>query len=120
MMKAVIKGLMWTIAWLVMLCAIQASAMAADASTSKDAKNYQVTIRNFAFEPKTITVPAGTAVVWTNKDEEPHTVTSAGSRFTSSKALDTDDSYKVIFSTPGTYTYYCQIHPHMVGTVIVQ
>jgi plastocyanin len=120
MMKAVIKGLSCAVALLVMLCAVQASAMAADVSASKDAKNYQVAIRNFAFEPKTITVPAGTAVVWTNKDEEPHTVTSAGSRFTSSKALDTDDSYKVIFSTPGTYTYYCQIHPHMVGTVIVQ
>jgi plastocyanin len=120
MMKVVVKRLPWTIVLLVTLCAVQASAMAADVPASKDAKSYQVAIRNFAFEPKTITVSAGTTVVWTNKDEEPHTVTSAGAGFTSSKALDTDDSYKVIFSTPGTYTYYCQIHPHMVGTIIVQ
>jgi plastocyanin len=116
MMKAVIKSLAFTFALVMLLCAVQAPAAAADAST----KNYRVAIQNFAFEPKAITVPAGATVVWTNKDEEPHTVTSAGSGFTSSKALDTDDSYKVVFSKPGTYTYYCQIHPHMVGTIIVQ
>lgn len=116
MMKVVIKSL----ALVAMLCVVQASAMAGDASPSKGSKNYQVAIHDFAFEPKSITVPAGTTVVWTNKDEEPHTVTSAGTGFTSSKALDTDDTYKATFSTPGTYTYYCSIHPHMVGTIIVQ
>lgn len=116
MMKAIIKHL----ALMVMLCAMQASVMAADAAPAKGSKNYQVAIHNFAFEPNSITVQAGTTVVWTNKDEEPHTVTSAGTGFTSSKALDTDDTYTATFSTPGTYTYYCSIHPHMVGTIIVQ
>lgn len=114
------KGLIKLLALLVMLCALPASTMAADASPAKGSKNYQVAIHNFAFEPSSITVPAGTTVVWTNKDEEPHTVTSAGTGFTSSKALDTDDTYKATFSTSGTYTYYCSIHPHMVGTIIVQ
>jgi plastocyanin len=117
MIKAFIKRMTFVIA---MLCVAQVSAIAADASSTKSAKSYQVGIQNFAFEPKTITVPAGATVIWTNKDEEPHTVTSAGTGFTSSKALDTDDTYKVTFPKPGTYTYYCTIHPHMVGTIIVQ
>jgi plastocyanin len=84
------------------------------------AKKQQVAIQNFAFEPKTLTVPVGTRVVWTNRDEEPHVVTSAGGQFVSSKALDGGDSYGVTFSKAGTYTYYCSIHPMMVGTIIVQ
>jgi plastocyanin len=80
----------------------------------------QVDIRNFGFSPKSITVPVGTRVVWTNHDEEPHVVTSAGTGFVSSKALDTSDSYAVTFSKPGTYAYYCSIHPMMVGTIVVQ
>ena len=94
------------------------SGVAADVGSGK-AKPYPVAIRNFAFAPKTLTVPAGTQVVWTNADEEPHVITSAGALFISSKALDTGDSYTVRFSKPGTYAYYCAIHPMMVGTIIV-
>ncbi len=105
---------------MVALCGVDRSAVAADASSAEGAKVFQIDIRNFAFAPKTITVPAGARVVWTNRDEEPHVVTSAGAQFTSSKALDTSDSYGVTFSKQGTYTYYCSIHPMMVGTIIVQ
>lgn len=110
--------------WMVMACAVAfggtvVSCMAADVASSKN-KPYEVAIQNFAFSPKTITVRAGTRVVWTNRDEEPHTVTSAGNQFTSSKALDSGDIYATTFSKPGTYTYYCSIHPMMVGTIIVQ
>jgi plastocyanin len=103
-------------------CVITASsaAMAANASASKAMHTQQIEIRNFAFAPATLTVPAGTRVVWTNQDEEPHVITSAGSLFASSKGLDTSDSYAVTFSKPGTYAYYCSIHPMMVGTIIVQ
>lgn len=79
-----------------------------------------VDIRNFAFAPQTLTVPAGSQVVWTNRDDEPHLITSAGGQFTPSHALDTSDSYGVVFTKPGTYAYYCSIHPMMVGTIIVQ
>lgn len=96
------------------------AAMAAGASTSKAMRTQQVEIRNFAFAPATLTVPAGTRVVWTNRDEEPHVITSAGAQFASSKGMDTSDSYAVTFSKPGTYAYYCSIHPMMVGTIIVQ
>jgi len=95
------------------------AAMAADVASSSGAA-YQVAIQNFAFAPKTLTVPVGTRITWTNRDEEPHVVVSAGALFTSSKALDSGDTYTVTFSKPGTYAYYCSIHPMMVGTIIVQ
>ena len=81
---------------------------------------YQVGIRNFHFQPMQRVVPAGATVTWTNHDEEPHVVTSAGGQFKSSPALDTDDHYSTVFTKPGTYTYYCSIHPQMTGTVVVK
>jgi plastocyanin len=107
-----------------MVCAmalgsIAFSGAAADVRPAK-AKPYPVAIRHFAFAPNTLTVPAGTQVVWINADEEPHVITSAGALFVSSKALDSGDSYTVTFSKPGIYAYYCSIHPMMVGTIIVQ
>jgi plastocyanin len=80
-----------------------------------------VKISNFTFEPASVTVTAGTQIKWVNEDDVPHTVTGsdAGSPLHSS-ALDTDDSYTATISGAGTYKYFCAIHPHMVGTVIVQ
>lgn len=95
-------------------------AAGADASSPAKATMFQVEIRNFAFAPRTLTVPAGTRVVWTNRDDEPHLITSAGGAFAASHALDTSDSYAITFTKPGTYAYYCSIHPMMVGTIIVQ
>ncbi|HWX67230.1 MAG TPA: cupredoxin family copper-binding protein [Rhodanobacter sp.] len=112
-----------TLLWPMALCCaigVAPAVMAASASTAKAAVTSQIEIRNFAFAPKTLTIPAGTRVVWINRDEEPHVVTSAGSLFAPSKGLDTSDSYAVTFSKPGTYAYYCSIHPMMVGTIIVQ
>ena len=80
-----------------------------------------ITIDNFAFAPQTITVAAGTTVTWTNHDDEPHTVTSADNpRLFKSSALDSDDSFSFTFATPGTFKYFCSIHPQMVGTVVVK
>jgi plastocyanin len=79
-----------------------------------------VSIDNFTFGPQTLTVKAGTTVTWTNKDDIPHGIASADSAFTKSRALDTDDSYSFTFTTPGTYQYFCYIHPHMVGTIVVE
>jgi plastocyanin len=95
---------------------VAANSLAAVAATLKNT----VVIRNFAFQPATLTVTAGSKVVWTNRDEEPHLVVSAGAQFPASPALDTDDSYATTFAKPGTYTYFCSIHPHMVGTIIVK
>jgi amicyanin len=79
-----------------------------------------VSIDNFTFTPPSLTVKAGTTVTWTNKDDIPHGIASANNAFTKSKALDTDDSYSFTFTTPGTYQYFCYVHPHMTGTIVVQ
>ena len=79
-----------------------------------------VSIDNFSFTPQTLTVKAGTTVTWTNRDDIPHGIASDNKAFTRSKALDTDDSYSVTFATPGTFKYFCFIHPHMTGTIIVE
>lgn len=79
-----------------------------------------VSIHNFTFAPATLTVKAGTAVTWTNKDDIPHAIASSTSAFTKSKALDTDDTFSFTFTTPGTYKYFCYLHPQMVGTIVVE
>ena len=79
-----------------------------------------VSIDNFTFTPPTLTVKAGTTVTWTNKDDIPHGIGSSTNAFAKSKALDTDDSYSFAFTTPGTYKYFCYLHPHMVGSIVVE
>lgn len=80
-----------------------------------------VTIDDFAFGPAALTVQRGTTVTWTNKDDEPHTVVNDASRpLWKSSALDTDDSFSFTFTEPGTYKYFCSIHPRMQGTVVVE
>lgn len=79
-----------------------------------------ISIDNFTFSPAKLTVKAGTTITWTNKDDIPHGIGSADNSFTRSKALDTDDAFSFTFTTPGTYQYFCYIHPHMVGTIVVE
>lgn len=78
-----------------------------------------VKIDNFSFGPDAVTVPVGTTVTWTNRDDIPHTVVSSDGVF-KSKALDTDDQFSYTFTKPGTYPYFCSIHPKMTGRIIVQ
>ena len=77
-----------------------------------------VKIENFTFEPETLTVPVGTIVTWVNDDDIPHLVMEKDGKFRS-KALDTGDSYSETFSASGTVEYYCAIHPHMIGKIVV-
>jgi plastocyanin len=78
-----------------------------------------VTIDNFVFEPARLTVKAGTTVTWLNRDDIPHTV-AAKDRLFKSKVMDTDESYSFTFSIPGEYAYFCSLHPHMTGTIVVE
>ena len=80
----------------------------------------EVTIDNFSFLPQTLTVPAGTTVTWINRDDVPHTVVSVDKKTIVSPALDTDEKFSFTFSAPGTNDYYCSVHPHMKGKIIVQ
>jgi plastocyanin len=79
-----------------------------------------VSIANFVFTPKALTVKAGTTVTWTNKDDIPHGIAWTNNAFTRSQALDTDDSYTLTLTTPGTYQYFCYLHPNMVGNIVVE
>jgi plastocyanin len=78
----------------------------------------QVQIVNFAFAPASIQVPAGTQVTWTNQDTAPHTVTFTASK-SGSSTLQQGQTFSYTFKTPGTYAYYCAVHPYMTATVIV-
>lgn len=79
----------------------------------------EVNIDNFSFGPDTINVPVGATVTWKNRDDVPHTVVSTDGVF-KSKVRDTDETFTYTFSKPGSYSYFCSIHPKMVGKVIVR
>jgi plastocyanin len=79
----------------------------------------EVKIDNFSFGPAQLTVPVGTTVTWTNRDDIPHTVVSDEKLF-KSNALDTDEKFSYTFAKPGTYPYFCSLHPKMTGKVVVQ
>lgn len=92
------------------LCLAASHAFAAD-----------VSIDNFAFTPAEITIKAGESITWTNRDDIPHTVTDAAHPpVFRSQALDTDDKVTFSFDKPGTYRYFCSLHPHMQATVVVK
>ena len=76
-------------------------------------------IDNFTFTPRRLTVKAGTTITWNNRDDIPHTVVSTTKQF-KSKALDTDDKFSFMFTAPGSYNYFCSLHPHMTGTIVVE
>lgn len=82
------------------------------------AEDARVSIDNFTFTPAEMTIVQGTTVTWTNADDIPHTVAASDKSF-KSKALDTDDRFSFTFSAPGEYAYFCSLHPHMTGKIIV-
>ena len=89
------------------------------ASAHPKPETMEVKIDNFTFGPVELAVRVGTTITWTNRDDIPHTVVSTDKVF-KSKVLDTDEKFSFTFSTPGTFPYFCSIHPKMTGTVVVQ
>ena len=89
------------------------------ATAAEDKPATEVKIDNFVFAPNPVTVPAGTTIRWTNRDDIPHNVVAEDKSF-KSKVMDTDESFTSTFSKPGTYTYFCSIHPKMTGKIVVQ
>jgi amicyanin len=83
------------------------------------AADQEVKIDNFTFNPPRLVVKAGTTVTWDNDDDIPHTVVATGKAFRS-KTLDTEDKFSFTFTTPGTYEYFCSLHPHMTGSIVVE
>lgn len=103
---------------LLVAVAIVASTQPGSAKASDQAAAALVKIDNFSFGPSSLTVVAGTTVTWTNNDDVPHTVVSDDKVF-KSKALDNDDKFSYTFTKPGTYNYFCSVHPKMTATVVV-
>ena len=99
--------------------AVAALAGGAVASQGAPAADAEVQIDQYAFLPQRITVKPGTTVTWTNEDDAPHTIASSAKLF-KSKALDTGDKFSFTFTTPGTFAYFCSLHPQMTGTVTVE
>jgi plastocyanin len=99
--------------------ALAVAIFAAAPLAAARAADTEVKIDNFTFAPQRVTVKAGTTVTWINEDDIPHTVASDTKLF-KSKALDTGDKFSFIFTTPGTYDYFCSLHPHMTATIVVE
>ncbi len=110
--KIWIVGLVTTVMIALMLLAGTPSVAANGASAD-------VKIDNFSFGPQTLTVSVGTTVVWTNRDDIPHTVVSPDGVF-KSKVRDTDEKFSYTFIKAGTYPYFCSVHPKMTGKIVVQ
>jgi plastocyanin len=101
--------------------AIAASREPAAPPTTAPAATADVAIDNFTFTPAVLEVAAGTTVTWLNRDDVPHTVTSSTkAKELNSGAVDSDGKYQHTFTTPGTYPYYCAVHPHMTAKVVVK
>jgi plastocyanin len=99
----------------------QQPAPSADKHETAPPAPNQVVIDNFTYSPLTLTVAAGTKVTWVNRDDVPHTVTSPNKpRVLASPSLDTDESFTFEFTRPGTYDYFCAVHPKMTGKIIVK
>ena len=109
--------------WILTLAAAMLLALVAiptlEQEAAADSPTAEVKIDNFSYSPATLTVKAGTEVTWTNHDDMPHTVTSEDKSF-KSKALDTDEKFTFTPTKPGTYPYYCSIHPKMTGKLVVE
>ena len=98
--------------------AVFAATMALPTASAHAAET-EVKIDNFAFAPHRVVVKAGTTVTWINDEDIPHTVASSTKLF-KSNALDTKDKFSFTFTTPGAYEYFCSLHPHMTGTIVVE
>jgi plastocyanin len=108
-----------------LLCSISFLSLSPLAGEMRDtgsvgARENKIEIKDFAFNPQTITVKSGEKITWINRDEEPHTIVSVEKQFKKSSALDTDQEFTITAGAPGTYTYYCSVHPKMTGTIVVE
>jgi plastocyanin len=133
---------MWTVAVAALVVIAPASTMTTNATTTASTRSHaalvtavgesaqprrphaggvmtaRVKISNFKFGPATVTIKAGTKVVWTNDDAIAHSVNFKTTKL-DSKTLGEGDRFSHTFTTPGTYTYICAIHPFMHGTIRV-
>ena len=119
-MRRSVRILGLAVAVVVALVAFAASTrIFAAAAQQAQPANPEVKIDNFSFGPASLTIAAGTTVTWINRDDIPHTVVSEDKLF-KSRVLDTDEKFSFTFAKPGTFGYFCSLHPKMTGKVVVQ
>ncbi len=104
---------------LLLISALAAAGAVSEHDVAAGPDSKEVKIDNFSFTPPAMTVPVGTQIRWTNRDDIPHTVVTED-KSVKSKVLDTDEQFTYTFAKPGTYKYFCSIHPKMTGTVVVE
>jgi|SRR5438270_6209178 len=104
---------------LALVLALSYAALARPQQAAEPAATAEVKIDNFTFSPAELHVKAGTQVVWVNKDDIPHNIVSEDKTF-KSKVIDTDERFTFLAAKPGTYPYFCGIHPHMRGKLVVE
>jgi len=80
----------------------------------------EIGIDNFAFAPSPLVVAPGTRVTWVNNDDVPHLIVNVQRAFRQSPVLDTDQRFSATLTKPGTYDYFCSLHPKMQGKIIVR
>jgi plastocyanin len=92
----------------------------ADSGADAAAESLAVEIKDFAFNPPEITVPVGGNVTWTNQDNAPHTATGLDREALQSGTIATGESFTQAFETAGTIEYFCEFHPNMKGSIVVE
>ena len=105
--------------WISLIALVLAGCAQTRPASSSTSGEVEVRIDNFTFSPATVTISPGTKVTWINHDDVPHTATSTTKVF-GSAALDTDEKFSFVFTKTGTFPYYCAVHPHMSGQIIVK
>jgi plastocyanin len=113
------KWILWAAASLVLILVALVGVPRTMAARAADSSSVEVKIDNFSFAPTALTVRVGTQITWTNRDDIPHTVVEDNKTF-KSKVLDTDEKFTFTASKPGTYNYYCSIHPKMTAKLVVE
>jgi plastocyanin len=93
-------------------------ALALVAAAGLSAAAAEIRIDNFTFSPQTLTVAQGTTITWVNRDDTPHRLAGTANQF-KSPVLDTDETFTWTAAEPGKVAYFCTMHPHMTGTIVV-
>ncbi len=103
----------------VLLVAVMGQSRSSPQSAKAGTAGTTIGIDNFTFNSATMSVKPGTQVTWVNHDDVPHKIVSTDKKF-SSPVLDTGERFSFTFTSPGTYEYFCSIHPMMKGKVVVK
>ena len=118
-MKVVVRISLLVFLVFTALTIVVATGKASHAHSQTAPNAVEVKIDNFSFAPQSISVAPGTKITWSNRDDIPHTVVSTEKVF-KSRVLDTDETFSFTFDKPGTYPYFCSVHPKMTGQVVVK